>query len=432
MNAPEMEPTTPDDAEDAVLTETSAKSGLAPADALAMLQRGEAVEGARIIGLKLKGEFPLAVCFRGVTLVDLVIDKATFAEDVTFDHCTLDRPKFNHKVTFAKNLSMIGSTLNRANLRAFTVGGSLRCDNIRTRGRFLVEGARFRGRVRFWEAQFLGWAEFKACEFSDEADFRSVHADQGFVLGACQFRANALFRGLTCLKKWQADTCRFEAMLDLSKAKLHDFVYLEGIEQGDGQRFAFTNALAERILVRPDQLAGRIASEEARDHAQAMQEFALLKRNFEGLHRFEQEDWAFYRFKVNQRRAKTRSWARPWTKLTEFADWLLLDHGCGYGTNPMRAVRAAALIILVFAVIYAVGVNSLHIDHRPFEGLSQDDLANRVMIGVLTSVSMFTSGFSDIRGAAKGWMNLPLICESLLGTLLWGLFIVAFSRKVIR
>jgi hypothetical protein len=29
-------------------------------------------------------------------------------------------------------------------------------------------------------------------------------------------------------------------------------------------------------------------------------------------------------------------------------------------------------------------------------------------------------------------MNVFLIVESLLGTLLWGLFIVAFSRKVIR
>ncbi len=54
------------------------------------------------------------------------------------------------------------------------------------------------------------------------------------------------------------------------------------------------------------------------------------------------------------------------------------------------------------------------------------------MIATLTSVSAFTSGFGDIRGAAQGWMNLPLIVESLLGTLLWGLFIVAFSRKVIR
>ena len=54
------------------------------------------------------------------------------------------------------------------------------------------------------------------------------------------------------------------------------------------------------------------------------------------------------------------------------------------------------------------------------------------MIGALTSVSAFTSGFGDVRDAAQGWMNVPLIAESLLGTLLWGLFIVAFSRKVIR
>ena len=100
-------------------------------------------------------------------------------------------------------------------------------------------------------------------------------------------------------------------MLDFSKAKLHDFVYLEAIEQGESQRFAFTNALAERILVRPEQLVGRLASEAAGDHAQAMQEYGLLKRIFEGLHRYEEEDWAFYRFKVNQRLGKARSWRRP-------------------------------------------------------------------------------------------------------------------------
>lgn len=49
-----------------------------------------------------------------------------------------------------------------------------------------------------------------------------------------------------------------------------------------------------------------------------------------------------------------------------------------------------------------------------------------------SSVSVFTSGVGGIRDLARGWMNVPLIFESLLGTLLWGLFIVAFSRKVIR
>lgn len=409
-----------------------AKPTIPAALALEQIKRGETLEGVRIVGLKLKGPFGLPVRMRGVTLVDLVIDRATFAEEVAFEHCTLDRPRINRKSEFAKGLTLTGSTLNRALLRAMTVRGPLRCDSVRCRGKLLFESCHFEGRVRFWEASFLGWVEFKNCEFTDEADFRSFHADQGFVVTRCRFHSAVLFRGATVHKKWEADHTRFDALVDFSKAKLHDFVYLESIEQGEAQRFAFTNALAERILVRPDQLSGRIASEEARDHAQALQEYGLLKRNFEGLHRYDDEDWAFYRFKVNQRRSRSRSWRQPWTKLAQCADWLLLDHGCGYGTNPLRAVRAAALIMLGFALIYIAGSEWLYVENLPFRHSPPTSLANRVMIGTLTSVSAFISGFGDIRGAAQGWMNIPLIAESLLGTLLWGLFIVAFSRKVIR
>ena len=402
-----------------------------PKEAWERLRRGETIELVRIEGMRFRGEIPHPVRFRNVLLVRPLVEKATFAEDVSFEHCTLDRLKFTRTSIFEKGLSLSASTLIKADLRRLTVRGAFRCDNVRTRGRFLVEGARFEGRVRFWEAQFQGWAEFKQCEFVEEADFRSFHATEGFILAGCHFRSNALFRGATAQKKWQADTSRFDALLDLSKAKLHDFVYLEGIEQGEGQTFAFTNALAERILVRSEQLEGRLASERAGDHEQAMQEYGLLKRVFEGLHRYEQEDWAFYRFKVNQRRSKVRSWRNPLSKFGNLADWLLLDHGCGYGTKPLRAVRAALAIILAFALIYAAGIDALNVEHPPFAGPKRA-LGNRLMIGTLTSVSSFTSGFGDIRDAAQGWMNLPLIAESLLGTLLWGLFIVAFSRKVIR
>jgi hypothetical protein len=103
-------------------------------------------------------------------------------------------------------------------------------------------------------------------------------------------------------------------------------------------------------------ITGRLASEEHGDHAQAMHEYAYLKRAFGSLHRYDQEDWAYYRFKVNQRRCCHRSWWRPWTKLLQFLDWLLLDHGCGYCTNPFRAVRAALFIMLGFGLIYMAGI----------------------------------------------------------------------------
>jgi hypothetical protein len=226
----------------------------------------------------------------------------------------------------------------------------------------------------------------------------------------------------------------FDGLLDLSKAKLHDYVYLEEIEQGDRQRFAFANTLGEHILVRPGQLRRRLASEEAGDYRQAMHEYAFLRRSFEALHRYDEEDWALYRFKVNQRRACQRSWRRPWGKLAQLADYLLLDHGCGYGTNPMRAVRSALVIMLGFGLLYMAGIDQFYVDpaKRPFPDEEMSSPMNRVWVGLMISVTVFTSGVGGIREMAQGWMNGPLIVESLLGTLLWGLFIVAFSRKVIR
>ncbi len=88
--------------------------------------------------------------------------------------------------------------------------------------------------------------------------------------------------------------------------------------------------------------------------------------------------------------------------------------------------------MLLFGLIYVVGAEALYIEKPPFPDRGLDYLPNRLLIGFLTSVSVFTSGFGSLRDTAQGWMNLPLIVESLLGTFLWGLFIVAFSRKVIR
>jgi len=406
---------------------------MSAATVLERLRLGQPIERVKINDLQLKGEFAQPVRFHQVSLSNLTVKNATFAEPVTFERCTLDRPKFNRRSHYEKGLSFANSTLVRPELRRLTVNGVLRLDNTKLKSRLLLEACVINGKIKFWDANCSGWMELKDCEFFDEFDGRSVCIEEGLVISRCKFHGNALFRGTTVHKKLQADGSWFNGLLDLSKAKLHDFVYLEGIEQGENQRFAFTNALAERILVRPEQLKGRLKSECEGNHAQAMQEYGLIKRAYEGLHRYEDEDWAFYRFKVNQRLCKQRSWSNPCSKLSGFADWLLLDHGCGYGTNPGRAVRAALLIILVFTLIYALGIESFHIESggAPFDG-PKTTVANRLMVGALTSVSAFTSGFGDLREAAKGWMNVALIAESLLGTLLWGLFIVAFSRKVIR
>jgi hypothetical protein len=412
---------------------TEAKTVMTPQEALEKLRAGQALENVRVVRLTFKGEFPHPVRLKHVVLVQPHFDGAVFRGEVALHGCTVERATVGRPTEFHQDLNLAGSTLIRVQLHRVTVRGKLHCDNVVCRGRFLLRDSRFEGGTRFWEARFNGWAEFRDCAFTSEADFRSFHAEEGFIVSKCRFAGDVLFRGSTVSKKFDATGTRFEGLVDFSKAKLHDYVYLEGIEQGEKQRFAFTNTLGERLRVRTEQLVDRIASEERRDYAGAMHEYAFLKRAFESLHRFDQEDWAYYRFKVNQRRCCGRSWWRPWTKLTQFGDWLFLDLGCGYCTDPFRAVRTAALIILLFAAVYSAGIDQFYLEETkmPFAG-PPTAWDNRVAVGLFKSVAVFISGVSGLGDMAHGWMNLPLIVESLLGTLLWGLFIVAFSRKVIR
>jgi hypothetical protein len=347
---------------------------------------------------------------------------------------TLDRPNFGQVCEFHNGLNLSGTVLNKTTLARTVIKGPLNLSFVVAKGKFLLSGCQFEGKINAWELHVDGWFDCKDCRFGDEVDMRSVHIDQGLNMRDCTFAKDVLLRGAVVHKKVELNGSRFEGILDLSKAKLHDFVYLEQIVPGPSLRFAFLNAVAERIRVEPEQLEGRLASEETGRYEDAMHEYGILKRSFNTLHRFDQEDWAFYRFKVNQRRATRRSWLRPFSKLREFCDWLFLDLGCGYGTNPARAVRSALLIIVGFALIYLVGFDYFHVDEEklPFPNLEKAAWPNRILISVMISVSVFISGLSGIRDLAQSWMNVPIIIESLMGTLLWGLFIVAFSRKVIR
>ena len=408
-----------------------AKTDLPPDQALALLREGKPVQNARIKGLKFRGVFDKPVLFRNCTLVRTSFDGVEFADAVAFVGCTLDRPSFNRATVFRGNLDIGNSVLNKVQFARLMVRGDLNATNAEFRGKLGFTHCTFEKKVSFWEAKFHCWSDFKNCTFRGEADFRSIHAGEGFVLTKSTFHENFLFRGSNVAKKFQADGCTFEKLLDLSKAKLHDFCYLEGIVQGAGQRFAFLNAIAKLILVKPEQIEGRLASEESGDFATAMQEYGLLKKCYQEQHRFDQEDWAFYRFKVNQRKSKSWSWKKPWTQWRHLGDWLFLDIGCGYGTNPLRAVRMASVIIASFAALYALNVESFYTEKMPFPG-DKTDPENRLMIGLITSVSVFTSGMGGIRELAQGWMNVPVMVESIMGTLLFGLFIVAFSRKVIR
>lgn len=412
--------------------EPAARIPLAADVALERLRNGQLVENAKIERLLLRGEFTQPVRLKNCLLIRPRFDTATFHDEVTISCCLLDRPNFRRPIVFEQGLNLAGSTLNQAIIQDIEVNGLFNGGNLVGRGSLQLIRCRLHGPVRLWGARLNDWFDLKDCVFDGDVDFRSMHCEEGLNLRNCKFAKNFLLRGTTIHKKLELNGSQFEGLVDLSKAKLHDFVYLEDIVAGPQQRWAIQNTVAERILIRPEQAIHRLESESQGNYTQAMQEYGLLKQSYQNLHRFDQEDWAFYRFKVNQRRGIGRSWWRPWTKFNQFCNWLLLDLGCGYGTNPRRAVVTSLVIIGAFAAIYMSEINLLRVEKFPFPELPQGAWQNRVMVGLTVSVTVFTSGLSSIRDLAQGWMNVPLLIESLLGTLLWGLFVVAFSRKVIR
>ena len=186
-------------------------------------------------------------------------------------------------------------------------------------------------------------------------------------------------------------------------------MYLEEIQQGTSQQWAFWNTVSERILVRPDQVNGRMKSEEAGKYYKAMREYAVLKRSFEYENQYSYDDWAFYRFKVNERKARAENDRSLLRRLLNFIDWLLLDWGCGYGTISYgRAISHCFGDDCFVAIIYTLGFDYLHTpENIPFPQLEPSALLNQIGVSLFVSLAAFTSGFGDLRDVAIGWMEYP-------------------------
>ncbi len=408
-------------------------AGMTPEQALQLIAEGKPIHNTSISGLKLTGDFAQPVVFQNVELKRFKIVDANLQGGLNLNSCQLHRPLIGANVTIGNVCDLRGSTLYRAEFGKVQFLGNLRMDNVVTESLCRFVDCEFHGTIRVWEARFKGWLELNKSTFHKKVDLRSFHADEGLQSSNSIFKDDLLLRGSTVSKKLEFSGCQFNALVDFSKAKLHDVIYLESIQQGPQQCFAFRNALFSRMLIGADQLEGRIAAENKKHHAEAAEEYGLLKRNFQILSRYDEEDWAFYRFKVNKRKARPTSWAKPWTMLFKACEYWFLDRGCGYGAKPFRAVATAMVLMTLFAVVYAFGWQNFTIDQPPIPHQPMTYPMNQALFGLLTSVSVFTAGFTgEHLSNAQGWPLLPLAVEALMGTMLWGLFIVAFSRKVIR
>ena len=407
---------------------------LSEAEALEKLSTGQRLERYYIHRLNISDAVSKNLLLRDVYIYELTMNKVDVKSTVSLQGCRIHR-LYLYQSHFHESVAFKHCSVHFGHIQGCTFEQGLNAELTKVESKLILQQSTFKGRVRFWEAHFKDWVNITECTFKNRLDMRSAVLDAGLTMPNCIFEGDVLFRGTHVMQKWEAENSRFDQLIDFSKAKLNDFVYLTDVRQGPEQRWAFWNTVSERILISAKQVKGRLLSEENEDYAQAMREYTVLKRSFEYGNYYSREDWAFYCFKVNERRAREKSWSKPFTKFLEFIDWLFLDWGCGYGTNPLRAIRTSIVMILSFAIIYTLGFGMLHAPQDgqlPFPELGVGHLMNQAGVSLFISLAAFTSGFGDLREVAIGWMNIPLMAEALLGTLMWGLFVVAFGRKVIR
>lgn len=401
-------------------------------EALSALRRGETLQRCYVRQLTLSGSFDTPLQLREVYIRHLHIQNIDLMKNLVLSGCNVRRFIVENS-HFKDSVSVKNSKFYFVHLKDSQFDRGLNATSAHFNSKTVIHKCIFEGRFRMWEAMVKDWFSFIECTFTSKVDLRSAIFEAGFTAPGCVFEDEFLFRGAHVALKWEAPEARFESLVDFSKAKLNDFVYLEEVIQGERQEWAFWNTVSDRILIKPEQVEGRLRSEEQEDYSKAMREYAVLKRSFESENQYSYDDWAFYRFKVNERLARGQRSTTIGSKLMNIADWFLLDWGCGYGTHPLRAIRTALVMITFFAMVYTIGYQSLHSpDQLPFPDLAADALLNRIGVSLFVSLAAFTSGFGDLREVAIGWMNAPIMLEALLGTLIWGLFIVAFGRKVIR
>lgn len=402
-------------------------------EAIQLLRTGEPLVNCRVNRLMLQGEFTEPVVLERCQLSGLQTQDATFHAEFTLKQCRLRRPRFKRGTVFKGDCNWSGSHFHAFVMNRVTFEKTWKTPRTEFTHNMKVSASVFQAGIKGFSMLFDDWVEWRDCQIADCWDWRSANFSQGFVIESTQIHGDLVLRGTTVSKKLDVSGSKVTGTVDLSKTKLHDFVYLQDLETTESTRFCFANAICDFLHVDPEQLGERLLSEQENNHEQACLEYGLLKRNFSALHRYEEEDWAFYRFKVNQRRSRPLRWFSPLSIFGRLCNYLFLDIGCGYGVQPWRALMFGGFVILLFAGIYAGGISHFADFNPPVSSIEPGGWANRGLFGLLTSVSVFTAGFTgDHLNSATGWVLVPLALEAVVGTVLWGLFIVAFSRKVIR
>lgn len=304
-------------------------------------------------------------------------------------------------------------------------------------------GARFKDRSFFWNASFAGPASFDDARFGGEISFNQA-----------RFARAAFFRRLTFVHPAHFDQAEFAAGADFSGThfkRLANFsdsraggpLELGAFFSGDldlrhcraplvdlrtpagppPDSLADSTAAAlvflqdsrcEKLLVRWDQLAGRLAAPDSSSPQNLSAVYAFLEQQFtaQGLG----DDARLCRAAGLDHRRRTLPWTSP--ERYFLLGWWLTT---GYGASLGRFFSLSAALVLGFALLYRSGRDAF----QPIQGARSFTLLSCLLFSLQTFVRV-----GPVSWRPAGVYRLLALIQGLAGWCVWALFIAALLARM--
>ena len=168
---------------------------------------------------------------------------------------------------------------------------------------------------------------------------------------------------------------------------------------------------------------------------QKAEQFRILKENFSGTGKYDDEDEAYVMFKRFEARAEMQEvvsrnkWARLWAYPGFAFKWLVFDKIGLYATSPGRVLLSVVFFWIFFGTLYYL-VHLSGLGQTASSVQNPDRLTPFIQSFYHSAITFFTIGYGDVY--PMGLSRIISGLEGFMGVFMMSYFTVAFVRKVLR
>lgn len=413
------------------------------------IEAGETIQGVAIDRVSLaRKKITTPVNLIECTIEHLDLNSSTFSEDVFVRRCeiktlVISEATFEKKCDFEKTLILRGKSQRTQFKGDVSFESAKLCHTSFYQSTFFAKAefgyTKYSGDASFEEVDFQKGASFVHADFPEKGvfrrshfggklDFKSLESQGDIEFDEGKFDDEVLLNGSVFRLSVSFNKATLSNRTDFSHIQVGRALVLSGITLGERQGFVFKNADINHVVFSRDLVEGHIYPEQDGRYFESAREYAFLRTAFQHNNQFDDEDWAYYQFKRCERRGKRLSY-NPLRWVQVFLEYFFLDWGCGYGTRPFRTLGMCFVLLAAFALCYYI--SPIEVPKETYYGFDQPQLT-RIVYSFDISLMAFSGGYGDLPLTVRGMVKIISMAEYLIGVVLMGLFVVSFSRKIIR